>query len=78
MGLLDHETGEVRVKHVPNVQRRKLQERFARNVEAGCEVITDEWMDYHGLDPVYAHNVINHAEAYVKGHVHTNRIENFW
>jgi len=78
MGLLDRETGEVRVKHVPNVQRRTLQDEIRKNVEAGSEVITDEWMGYHGLDPEYVHNVINHAEAYVKGHVHTNRIENFW
>lgn len=26
----------------------------------------------------YAHQVINHAETYVKGNVHTNSIENFW
>jgi hypothetical protein len=31
-----------------------------------------------GLDPDYVHNVINHAEAHVKGNVHTNRIENLW
>ena len=24
------------------------------------------------------HNVINHAEEYVRGNVHTNGIENFW
>lgn len=24
------------------------------------------------------HNVINHAEKYVEGNVHTNGIENFW
>ena len=27
--------------------------------------------------PEYAHKVIDHAEAYVDGNVHTNRIENF-
>ena len=26
----------------------------------------------------YAHKVINHAETYVKGNIHTNTIENFW
>jgi hypothetical protein len=30
------------------------------------------------LDSEYLHNVINHSETYVKGNVHTNRIENFW
>ena len=33
---------------------------------------------YNKLGEDYIHNVINHAEAYVKGHVHTNEIENFW
>ena len=26
----------------------------------------------------YAHKVINHAETYVKGDIHTNSIENYW
>jgi hypothetical protein len=26
----------------------------------------------------YEHMIINHAEAYVNGNVHTNGIENFW
>jgi len=26
----------------------------------------------------YTHKVIDHAEAYVDGNVHTNRMENFW
>ena len=42
------------------------------------EVITDEWGSYRGLDQWYLHNVINHAKEYVRGHVHTNGLENFW
>jgi len=26
----------------------------------------------------FAHEVINHADAYVRGNIHTNGIENFW
>ena len=26
----------------------------------------------------YTHNVIDHAEKYVEGQVHTNGVENFW
>src|SRR4051812_24446418 len=33
---------------------------------------------YWGLDKEYCHQVINHMEAYVRGNVHTNGIENFW
>ena len=28
--------------------------------------------------PSYDHQVIDHAEAYVRGKVHTNGMENFW
>ena len=41
-------------------------------------MFTDEWIAYRGLDREYVHNVIDHAETYVQGNVHTNRIENFW
>jgi hypothetical protein len=41
-------------------------------------VFTDAHPAYKGLDDRYAHQVIDHAEAYVKGQVHTNGLENFW
>jgi len=51
---------------------------FRKNVEAGSNVFTDELNAYFGLQAEYAHEVINHAEAYVRGNVHTNGLENFW
>ena len=33
---------------------------------------------YDGLDRHYVHSVIDHAEKYVDGQVHTNGMENFW
>jgi len=33
---------------------------------------------YDLLKNYFPHEVINHMEAYVKGKVHTNGIENFW
>jgi transposase-like protein len=78
MGILDRNTRKVRVKHVPNVQRETLQAEIRKHVEPGSEVFTDAWIAYNGLDPEYVHNVIDHAETYVKGNVHTNGIENFW
>ena len=33
---------------------------------------------YDVLSEDYAHQVIDHAEAYVDGQVHTNGLENFW
>jgi transposase-like protein len=78
MGLLDRETGKVRVKHIANRKRHTLQEEVRANVEAGAEVFTDELASYTGLDADYVHQFVNHAEEYVCGNVHTNGIENFW
>lgn len=78
MGILDRETRKIRVKHVPNVQRQTLQDEIRKHIEPGSEIFTDEWIAYRGLEREYVHNVINHAETYVKGNVHTNGIENFW
>jgi transposase-like protein len=78
MGLLDRETGKVRVKHLSNRKRHTLQAEVRANVEAGSEVFTDELASYTGLDKDYVHQFVNHAEEYVCGNVHTNGIENFW
>ncbi|WP_333648132.1 IS1595 family transposase [Candidatus Binatus sp.] len=78
MGLLDRKSKQVRVVHVPNVQRDTLQTQVRKYVQGGSYVFTDAWLGYHGLDREYVHNVIDHAEAYVQGDVHTNTIENFW
>jgi transposase-like protein len=78
MGILDRERGKVRVKHVENVQRETLQAEIRKHVEEGSEVFTDAWVSYTGLDRDFVHGVIDHAESYVNGQIHTNGIENFW
>lgn len=78
MGILDRNTREVRVSHVPDVRRETLHSQIREHVEAGSEVFTDAWIAYNGLDREYVHQVIDHAETYVKGNIHTNGIENFW
>ena len=40
--------------------------------------MSDQLKAYVGMREDYAHQVINHAEEYVRGNVHTNSIENFW
>jgi len=47
-------------------------------VEKGSEVITDAFRSYAKLNDEFVHQVIDHAESYAKGHVHTNGLENFW
>ncbi len=78
MGILDRHSKEVRVMHVADTKRETLQGKVREHVAAGSEVYTDAWIAYTGLDAEYVHNVIDHAEAYAIGKVHTNGIENFW
>ena len=47
-------------------------------VKPGSNVYTDALSSYRKLDDAYTHGVIDHAEAYARGKVHTNGLENFW
>jgi transposase-like protein len=55
-----------------------LQPHVKANIEAGATLHTDAHFSYQGLSSQYVHNVIDHAESYVDGEVHTNGLENFW
>ena len=81
-GLLERNTGggtsRVRLKVMDRIRARELDPSIRDNVEKGAEVITDAFPSYHRLSDEYIHNVIDHAESYVNGHVHTNGLENFW
>ena len=82
MGLLErhgpdgHST--VRAKMVANVRRRVLAPEVREHVAPGAEVYTDSLKSYQGLEADYIHKVIDHAEQYAEGQVHTNGLENFW
>jgi len=76
MGLLERH-GEVRVKVVPDRLRTTLQKEVREHVEQGAELFTDALPSYKGLDE-YVHQVVDHAEKYVDGQIHTNGLENFW
>lgn len=77
MGLLERH-GEVRTCVVPNVRRKSLHTEIAKHVEPGSTVYSDAFRSYNRVQDDYVHNVINHAEKYVDGKIHTNGIENFW
>ncbi len=77
MGLLERH-GKVKTQIVSDTSSRTLQVEVRENVEPGSEVHTDALASYRGLDSEYVHNVVDHAETYVRGHVHTNGLENFW
>ena len=77
-GLLERETGKVRMKVVDFRRKHHLQAEIRSNVTPGSALYTGALKSYDGLQSEYAHKVIDHAEAYVDGAVHTNRLENFW
>lgn len=82
MGLLERhaEKGKSRVRTtiVPNVKRPRLHAEVAKHVDDGSAVYTDALKSYNGLNLYYQHQVIDHAECYVDGQVHTNGLENYW
>jgi transposase-like protein len=82
MGLLDRhgpdKCSKVRTKVVENVRRGTLQTEVRQQVEPGTNVYTDALRSYEGLSAEFVHAVVDHAECYAKGNVHTNGLENFW
>ena len=78
LGMLDRDAREVRAKVVPDVKRETLQTEILKNVKYGTKVYTDDAVPYDKLHWRYVHEVVNHAEEYVRGQVHTNGMENFW
>ncbi len=70
--------GKVRAAVVPDRRKRTLQAEIRENVQAGSALYSDALLSYDGLEREYAHEVIDHAVAYVNGTVHTNTLENFW
>lgn len=77
MGILER-GGRVRVSVVENRKKKVLQAEVKKHVEAGAALYSDALKSYEGLASQYAHKVIDHAEAYVDGKIHTNGLENFW
>jgi transposase-like protein len=78
MGLLDRKTKKIRLRHVADTSGPTLQGVVREYVQGGSYIFSDAWRSYNGLSADYVHQVIDHAEKYVEGNVHTNTIENFW
>jgi len=77
MGILER-GGYVRATVVPSRKKSVLQAEVKKHVEAGAALYSDFLLSYEGLAAEYAHQVVDHAEKYVDGQVHTNGLENFW
>jgi len=77
-GILDRDERKIRAKVLPDVKRETLQAEVLNNVKYGSKVYSDNAGPYDGLKEKFIHEVVNHAEEYVRGQVHTNGLENFW
>jgi len=77
MGILER-GGKIRTTVVPNRKKSALQSQVRKHVEAGSALYSDALQSYNGLASGYTHQVVDHAEEYVRGQIHTNGLENFW
>ncbi len=77
VGMLERK-GEVRTAVLRTASEKLLGKSVREHVVPGSNLITDEAAGYIKVGREYAHKVINHAETYVKGNVHTNSIESYW
>lgn len=77
MGLLERH-GEVRTRVMADTSQETMRPHIREHVEVGANLYTDGHGGYAGLSAECIHGVINHAEEYVRGNLHTNGIENFW
>src|SRR5918999_4585973 len=71
MGLLNRhgvdEHSTVQAQVVPDTKRQTLSPGVRSHVEPGSTVYTDAHSGYTGLDRDFIHEVIDHAEEYVRG-----------
>jgi transposase-like protein len=79
VGMLER-GGKVRAGVVENRKLHNMRPMLQENIQAGSHIITDEHSTYPFIakESDFLHDVIDHANEYVRGNVHTNGIENFW
>ena len=77
-GFFERGTRKVRTQVIPDREKSTFHTMVKENVESGSHLSTDDCHSYWGLDKEYVHQIVDHAERYVDGQVHTNSLENFW
>ena len=77
LGMLERK-GRIRATVIEDRTKKEMQEHIRGNVDAGSTLYSDEHAWSWRMDSDYAHKIINHAEEYVNGNIHTNGLENFW
>ncbi|HZL25709.1 MAG TPA: IS1595 family transposase [Acidobacteriaceae bacterium] len=77
LGMLER-GGRVKAQVIADRKKQQLDPVMAESITPYSHIITDEHVTYGFVSTPYFREVINHAEEYVNGHIHTNGIENFW
>lgn len=79
LGMLER-GGKIRAGVIADRTLPNMRPVIEANVHAGSHIITDEFQNYGYIakESDHMHEVIEHANEYVRGHVHTNGVENFW
>lgn len=79
MGMLER-GGRVRARVIADRKLHNMRPMLQANINPGTHLITDEHTNYPIIakESDHVHEIINHIEGYVRGHIHTNGIENFW
>ena len=77
-GILER-GGQVRAMVIPTRRRHDVEQQIHAHVKAKSAIYSDNLMSYDMLKHQgFKHAVVDHAERYVDGRVHTNGLENFW
>lgn len=77
LGVLERD-GQVRTMVVETSRRPGIHAFVRKHVTTGSNLFTDALRSYRGLETEYKHGIIDHAQSYVEGAVHTNGMENYW
>lgn len=77
-GILER-GGKVRAMVIPTRRRHIVEQEIRNHVKANSAIYSDNLASYDMLrHRGFSHQVVDHAEKYVDGQVHTNGLENFW
>jgi len=78
LGLLERQ-GELRAGTIPDLQRETIGKAIWDHVAPGTNIMTDEHSGFDGIEAFCIRHKVKHgAGEYVRGHIHTNRIESVW
>ena len=68
--------GEVRAHILDRLHSIDMWDFIKANVEKGSQMMSDQGASQ--MNPYFVHEFVNHQREYVRGHIHTQGVENFW